>query len=137
MKLFLLLSSLFFSLFSFSSDNSMLEKAIEAAQANRIKDPSSPVFSCMLSQWEGEYLETESKPSENKHVYNVFGYERFLACYRSATKAGAKGELGVDTEKRKVPNGTKFRAKVICENNVCQATWLDSECCYDLDLNKY
>ena len=115
----------------------MLEKAIKAAQVNRIKDPSSPVFSCMLSQWEGEYLETESKRSENKHVFNVFGYERFLACYRSATKAGAKGELGVDTEKRKVPNGTKFRAKVICENNVCQATWLDSECCYDLDLNKY
>ena len=137
MKLFLLLSSLFFSIFSFASDNSMLEKAIEAAQVNRIKDPSSPVFSCMLSQWEGEYLETESKPSENKHVFNVFGYERFLACYRSATKAGAKGELGVDTEKRKVPNGTKFRAKVICENNVCQATWVDSECCYDLDLNKY
>ena len=114
----------------------MLEKAIEAAQANRIKDPSSPVFSCMLSQWEGEYLETESKPSENKHVYNVFGYERFLACYRSATKAGAKGELGVDTEKKKflmVQNSQR----VICENNVCQATWLDSECCYDLDLNKY
>ena len=85
MKLFLLLSSLFFSLFSFASDNSMLEKAIEAAQANRIKDPSSPVFSCMLSQWEGEYLKTESKLSENKYVLKFLGYERFLACYRSAS----------------------------------------------------
>lgn len=137
MKLLILLPTLLFSFFSFSSDNVMLDKAIKAAQSSRVKDPSSPVFSCMLSQWEGKYIEAQSNSTKNIQVFDVFGYERFLACYRSASKVGAKGELGVDTEKRKVPNGTKFRARVICENNICQATWMDSECCYDLDLNKY
>ena len=75
----------------------------------------------MLSQWEGKYLKSESIPSENKEVFDVYGYERFLACYRSASKTGAKGELGVDTEKRKVPNGTRFRARVTCQNNKCIA----------------
>ena len=46
--------------------------------------------------------------SSNIETYDVFGYERFLACYRSASKIGAAGEIGVDTEKRKVPNETRF-----------------------------
>ena len=33
-----------------STEPCMLDKAIESAQNNRVKDPSSPVFSCMLSQ---------------------------------------------------------------------------------------
>ena len=32
-----------------SNEPCMLDKAIESAQNNRVKDPSSPVFNCMLS----------------------------------------------------------------------------------------
>ena len=111
---------IYLNLFSFTligadctNEPCMLDKAIEAAQTNRVKDASSPVFSCMLSQWEGKLVETETDIKKNIETYDVFGYERFLACYRSASKVGAQGELGVDTEKRKIPNGTRFRARVI------------------------
>ena len=135
---------IYLNLFTFSlmgadcgSEPCMLDKAIEAAQTNRVKDASSPVFSCMLSQWEGKLVDKETDLKKNIETYDVFGYERFLACYRSASKVGAQGELGVNTEKRKIPNGTRFRAKVVCENGSCIAEWKDSECCYTLDLEKY
>ena len=50
---------------------------------------------------------------------------------------GAAGEIGVDREKRKVHNGTRFKAEVICTDSNCATTWIDSDCCYDLDLVKY
>ena len=115
----------------------MIEQAIKAAQENRIKDPSSPVYSCMLSGWEAKIDEEKSDVNQKKEVYNVYAYERFLACYNSKSRTGAPGEIGVETEKRKIPNGTRFRAEVICENNNCIATWKDSDCCYDLNLEKY
>ena len=135
---------IYLNLFSFTligtdctTEPCILDKAIKGAQTNRVKDASSPVFSCMLSQWEGKLVETETDIKKNIETYDVFGYERFLACYRSASKVGAQGELGVDTEKRKIPNGTRFRARVICENGNCSAEWKDTECCYTLDLEKY
>ena len=137
MKLLILLPTLLFSFFSFSSDNVMLDKAIKAAQSSRVKDPSSPVFSCMLSQWEGKYIEAQSNSAKKIQVFDVFGYERFLACYRSASKIGATGEIGVDTEKWKVPNGTRFRARVVCKNGTCSTEWKDTECCFTIDLEKY
>lgn len=115
----------------------MLKKAIETAQENRIKDSSSELFSCMLSNWHGEFVSDKSELSKNILVYNVFGYERFLACYRSDSGHGTAGEIGVDTERRKVINGTRFRAEVTCNEGVCSANWLDTDCCYDLDLVKY
>ena len=135
---------LFLSIFSFyivasdcSSGPCMMEKAIESAQNNRVKDPSSPVFSCMLSQWHGVLIEDKSDFNNRIETYDVFGYERFLACYRSASKVGAAGELGVDTEKRKIPNGTRFRARVACKKGLCITEWKDTECCYTIDLEKY
>ena len=115
----------------------MQDKAIESAQNNRVKDPSSPVFSCMLSQWNAKLVNSETDLSSNIETYDVFGYERFLACYRSASKIGAAGEIGVDTEKRKVTNGTRFRARVVCKNGTCSTEWKDTECCYTIDLEKY
>ena len=115
----------------------MLQKAIESAQENRIKDSSSELFSCMLSNWHGEFISDKSEISESLLVYNVFGYERFLACYRSVSGHGTAGEIGVDTEKRKVLNGTRFRAEGICDSGNCKPNWRDTDCCYDLDLVKY
>ena len=115
----------------------MSDMAIENAQENRVKDSSSLLFSCMMSNWHAEFNENKSNLNENVEVYNVYGYERFLACYRSASGHGAAGEIGVDREKRKVHNGTRFRAEVICNNEKCNTTWIDSDCCYDLDLQKY
>lgn len=120
-----------------SNNPCMQDKAIESAQNNRVKDPSSPVFSCMLSQWNAKLVDSETDLSSNIETYDVFGYERFLACYRSASKIGAAGEIGVDTEKRKVPNGTRFRARVVCKNGICSTEWKDTECCYTIDLEKY
>ena len=120
-----------------SNNPCMLDKAIDSAQNNRVKDPSSPVFSCMLSQWNAKLVDSETDLSSNIETYDVFGYERFLACYRSASKIGAAGEIGVDTEKRKVPNGTRFRARVVCKNGTCSTEWKDTECCYTIDLEKY
>ena len=120
-----------------SKNPCMQDKAIESAQNNRVKDPSSPVFSCMLSQWNAKLVDSETDLSSNIETYDVFGYERFLACYRSASKIGAAGEIGVDTEKRKVPNGTRFRARVVCKNGTCSTEWKDTECCYTIDLEKY
>jgi hypothetical protein len=120
-----------------SEEGCMMQKAIESAQENRIKDSSSELFSCMLSHWHADINVSKSKISEKIEVYNVFGYERFLACYRSVAGHGAAGEIGVDTEKRKVANGTRFRAEVICKSSVCKTSWIDSDCCYDLDLVKY
>jgi len=120
-----------------SNNPCMQDKAIESAQNNRVKDPSSPVFSCMLSQWNAKLVDSETDLSSNIETYDVFGYERFLACYRSASKIGAAGEIGVDTEKRKVPNGTRFRARVVCKNGTCSTEWKDTECCYTIDLEKY
>ena len=120
-----------------SEEGCMMQKAIESAQENRIKDASSELFSCMLSHWHADINVSKSKISEKIEVYNVFGYERFLACYRSVAGHGAAGEIGVDTEKRKVANGTRFRAEVICKSSVCKTSWIDSDCCYDLDLVKY
>ena len=120
-----------------STEPCMLDKAIESAQNNRVKDPSSPVFSCMLSQWNAKLVDSETDLSSNIETYDVYGYERFLACYRSASKIGAAGEIGVDTEKRKVPNGTRFRARVVCKDGTCSTEWKDTECCYTIDLEKY
>ena len=120
-----------------SKNPCMQDKAIESAQNNRVKDPSSPVFSCMLSQWNAKLVDSETDLSSNIETYDVFGYERFLACYRSASKIGAAGEIGVDTEKRKVPNGTRFRARVVCKDGTCSTEWKDTECCYTIDLEKY
>ena len=120
-----------------SKNPCMQDKAIESAQNNRVKDPSSPVFSCMLSQWNAKLVDSETDLSSNIETYDVFGYERFLACYRSASKIGAAGAIGVDTEKRKVPNGTRFRARVVCKNGTCSTEWKDTECCYTIDLEKY
>ena len=131
----------FFTYTVFSKDCTnkpcMLDKAIESAQSNRIKDASSPVFSCMLSQWEAKLVDDETNLNKKIETYDVFGYERFLACYRSGTRVGAAGELGVDTEKRKVPNGTRFRARVVCTDGVCITEWKDTDCCYTIDLEKY
>ena len=91
----------------------------------------------MLSQWEAKIIEEETNIKNKIETYDVFGYERFLACYRSASKVGAAGELGVDTEKRKVPNGTRFRARVICKDGLCTTEWKDTDCCYTIDLEKY
>ena len=111
-----------------SKNPCMQDKAIESAQNNRVKDPSSPVFSCMLSQWNAKLVDSETDLSSNIETYDVFGYERFLACYRSASKIRAAGEICVDTEKRKVPNGTRFRARVVCKNGTCSTEWKDTEC---------
>jgi len=119
------------------NDGCLADIAIKNAQENRIKDASSSLFSCMLSNWHTELDKNKSNISENIEVYNVYGYERFLACYRSSSGHGAAGEIGVDREKRKVPNGTRFRAEVTCINNNCTTTWIDTDCCYDLDLVKY
>ena len=58
---------IYLNLFSFTligadctNEPCMLDKAIEAAQTNRVKDASSPGFICMLSQWEGKLLEAET-----------------------------------------------------------------------------
>ena len=77
----------------------MLDKAIESAQNNIVKDPSSPVFSCMLSKWSAQLVDSETDLSSNTEKYDVFSYERFLACCRSASKIWAVGEISVDTEK--------------------------------------
>lgn len=82
-----------------STEPCMLDKAIEPAQNNIVKDPSSPVFSCMLSQWNAQLIDSETDLSSNTETYDVFSYERFLACCRSASKIGATGEISVDTEK--------------------------------------
>ena len=144
-KILFVFSSLF--LFNFTSisysndceknDGCLADIAIKNAQENRIKDSSSELFSCMLSHWHADINVSKSKISEKIEVYNVFGYERFLACYRSVAGHGAAGEIGVDTEKRKVANGTRFRAEVLCKSNVCETAWIDKDCCYDLDLVKY
>ena len=144
-KILFVFSSLF--LFNFTSisysndceknDGCLADIAIKNAQENRIKDSSSELFSCMLSHWHADINVSKSKISEKIEVYNVFGYERFLACYRSVAGHGAAGEIGVDTEKRKVANGTRFRAEVLCKSNVCETAWIDTDCCYDLDLVKY
>ena len=144
-KILFVFSSLF--LFNFTSisysndceknDGCLADIAIKNAQENRIKDSSSELFSCMLSNWNAEINTSKSKITENIEAYNVFGYERFLACYRSVAGHGAAGEIGVDTEKRKVANGTRFRAEVLCKSNVCETAWIDKDCCYDLDLVKY
>ena len=144
-KILFVFSSLF--LFNFTSisysndceknDGCLADIAIKNAQENRIKDSSSELFSCMLSNWHAEINISKSKINENIEAYNVFGYERFLACYRSVAGHGAAGEIGVDTEKRKVANGTRFRAEVLCKSNVCETAWIDKDCCYDLDLVKY
>ncbi|MAC41621.1 MAG: hypothetical protein CMJ05_07505 [Pelagibacterales bacterium] len=144
-KILFVFSSLF--LFNFTSisysndceknDGCLADIAIKNAQENRIKDSSSELFSCMLSNWHAEINISKSKINENIEAYTVFGYERFLACYRSVAGHGAAGEIGVDTEKRKVANGTRFRAEVLCKSNVCETAWIDKDCCYDLDLVKY
>ena len=144
-KTFIIFLYIFFISFisnSYSNDcnnneGCMADIAIKNAQENRIKDSSSPLFSCMMSHWHAEFNKSKSNISQNLEVYNVYGYERFLACYRSASGHGAAGEIGVDREKRKVPDGTRFRAEVICTDDTCVTTWIDSDCCYDLDLVKY
>jgi len=55
-----------------------------------------------MSNWHAELNENKSNLNENVELYNIYGYERFLACYRSASSHGAAGEIGVDREKRKV-----------------------------------
>ena len=65
----------------------MQDKAIESAQNNRVKDPSSPVFSCMLSQWNAKLVDSdETDLSSNIETYDVFGYERFLDCTKKQSE---------------------------------------------------
>ena len=57
-----------------STEACMLDKAIESTQNNRVKDPSSPVFSCMLPQWNAKLVDSETDLSSNTETYDFFGY---------------------------------------------------------------
>ena len=120
---------------SFAGEN----EAIKNAQENKITDQSSAMFGCMLQEWEANIVPEKSNLDEGIEVWEVFAYERFLACYRSNSSegTGAVGELGVDTEKRRVPNGTRFRAEVICSNNICRTEWIDTTCCFNMEHEQY
>ena len=111
------------------------KEAIESAKNNKITDQSSELFGCMLQEWEADLIPEKSK--DETKVWNVFAYERFLACYRSGSSTGAVGELGVDTEKRRVANGTRFTAEVTCIDNVCRTEWIETSCCFNMDHEKY
>ena len=84
-----------------SNETCMFDKAIEFAQNNRVKDPSSPVFSCMLSQWNAKLVDSETDLSSNIETYDVFGYERFLACTDLHQRSGLPEKLVLIRKKEK------------------------------------
>lgn len=116
----------------------MKNKALESAQKLRITDQSSLFFGCMLQEWHANFLENRSNVDSRIEVWEVFAYERFLACYRSNSTTGQVGELGVETEKRKVVNGTRFKAIVNCNKNICNnVEWVETKCCFNMDHEEY
>jgi len=123
-------------------DGVFAEHALSAAKA------APPAASCVLQEWEATPNGGELGDGGVVEMWQVRAYERFLACYRSSAGHGAVGELGVDTEKRRVPSGTQFTASVSCTTSVgcdeaaaaeptCEVVWTEPECCYDMDHNKY
>lgn len=123
-------------------DGVFADQAMAAAKA------APPVASCVLQEWEATPNGGESGDENVDEKWQVRAYERFLACYRSDAGHGAVGELGVDTEKRRVPSGTRFTATVTCSaqvgcgdaaaaDPVCEVAWTEPDCCYDMDHNKY
>jgi len=123
-------------------DGVFAEHALAAAKA------TPPPASCVLQEWESTPNGGEAGDGSVVETWQVRAYERFLACYRSSAGHGAVGELGVDTEKRRVPSGTRFTATVECTSPVgcgeaaaaepvCEVVWTEPDCCYDMDLNKY
>jgi len=121
-----------------SSFPCMESQAIENAKLNKITNQSSPFFGCMLQEWHANFLLNKSNLDNQIEVWEVFTYERFLACYRSNSTTGEVGELGVDTEKRRVINGTRFKAIVICEKNICSSVkWVETKCCFNMAHEEY
>ena len=123
-------------------DGVFAEHAIAAAQA------AAPQDSCVLQEWESAANGGEAGDDDIVETWQVRAYERFLACYRSSAGHGAVGELGVDTEKRRIPSGTRFTAMVSCSAPVgcdaaaateptCEVVWSEPDCCYDLNHEKY
>ena len=106
---------------AFAEDCLTHDQAIAAAQA------SPPEASCVLQEWHGEPVEGEDA------TWRVYAYERFLACYKTESAHGTAGEYGVDTEKRRVPGGTRFTAIVTCD----AVEWIETDCCYDPEHEKY
>ena len=118
------------------------EQAIAAAKA------AAPQDSCVLQEWESMPAGGEVTGDGVVETWQVRTYERFLACYRSSAGHGAVGELGVDTEKRRIPSGTRFIATVSCSAPVgcgeaaaaepqCEVAWNEPDCCYDMNHEKY
>ena len=113
-----------------ADDGVFADRAMAAARA------APPAASCVLQEWEAALA---GRKGEAIEVWRVQAHERFLACYRTAEAHGTVGEIGVDTEKRRVPSGTRFTATVRCQAGepTCTVTWAEPECCYDLDHNRY
>jgi len=121
-----------------SSFPCMEKKVLESAHKHKIIDQSSPFFGCMLQEWHANFLSNKSNFDNRIEVWEVFTYERFLACYRSNSTTGKVGELGVETEKRRVVNGTRFKAIVKCEKNICSSVkWVETKCCFNMDHEEY
>ena len=123
-------------------DGVFSEQALAAARA------APPQDSCVLQEWEATPDGGNGDDSAVTETWRVAAYERFLACYKSSAGHGAVGELGVDTEKRRIPSGTRFIAAVTCSAPVgcgeaaeaqpsCEVVWTEPDCCYDMDHNKY
>lgn len=125
-----LVSALAAAAVAHADDGVFADRAMAAARA------APPQASCVLQEW-GAAL--DGREGEAIEVWQVQAYERFLACYRTAESHGTVGELGVDTEKRAVPSGTRFSATVRCHAGepACTVVWAEPECCYDLDHNRY
>ena len=141
-KLSLIIFLLFLNIISIQSNdcnsaNSCMKlKAIENAKINKVRDRSSSLFGCKLSDWSANLNKEKSSEKDKIEVYDVFAYERLLVCYKQK-KDLKDGEEAFDVPRRKVPPGTRFHAEVICENDACSTTWISFECCYDTNLNKY
>lgn len=123
-------------------DGVFSEQALAAAKG------APPTDSCVLQEWEAMADGGEAGDANVTETWQVHAYERFLACYKSSAGHGAVGELGVDTEKRRIPSGTRFIATVQCSAPVgcdaaagaepsCEVVWTEPDCCYDIDHNKY
>ena len=89
-------------------DGVFAEQALASAKAAAPKD------SCVLQEWEAAPNGGEAGDSGVTETWKIRAYERFLACYKSSAGHGAVGELGVDTERRRIPSGTRFIATVEC-----------------------
>ncbi len=116
--------------------------ALESAQG------APPPDSCVLQEWSAAAGTPDIGDGRIDTTVGVTAYERFLACYRSAEGHGAVGELGVETEKRRIAAGTRFVADVTCSAKLdcadgtvsapsCAPTWGETDCCYDMDHAKY